>query len=109
MALFMAVTDACDDDVDADEAWLDAALDALAVAPFHGRCTLRDCLVTMTTDYEMPPAMVRRIRSHVAAVPTRQELRLLSTASREDRVQAIRETLEALLAFEDALVTHPRR
>ncbi|MBD3782823.1 MAG: hypothetical protein IE926_07675 [Micrococcales bacterium] len=104
MAIFMAVTDACEDDVDADDVWLDAALHAMAEAPPGGRATLRDCLVTMIQDYDMPPRMVRRIRSGVADLPPSRSWRELHLASDEERVRWIRETLLALIAFEDALI-----
>lgn len=100
MALFVAVTDRVE--TGDGEDWLDAVLEVMRRAPHHGRCTLRDCLDSMTGDWELLPAQLDRVRAGVRDVPARPPLLDLEGTPAE-LSEAVLGTLEALIAFEDAL------
>lgn len=72
MAMFMAVTDAAEEDDGED--WLDAVVDTFTAAGEEARLTLRDCVVDMLQDYELSGYDRRRLRGAVAEVPAQAGL-----------------------------------
>jgi hypothetical protein len=75
MGLFCAVTDAAEQAAEDDERWLDGALHVLAHAEEPAACDLRDVLIAIDQDYTLSAHERRRIRSAIATVPDRAELR----------------------------------
>ncbi|WP_392542458.1 hypothetical protein [Oryzobacter telluris] len=100
MMMFMVVTDELEEV--GGHGWLDAALEALATAPEHGRFTMRDCLVAIEEEYDLSPDERRRIRASVAHVPGRPELHELGLEG-ERLTTALLDVLRGVIAFEDAL------
>ena len=99
MAMFMAVTDAAEEDDGED--WLDAVTDTLAAAAEEARFMLRDCVVDMLQDYELSGQDRRRLREAVGKVPARAELHELDLTPEELSV-AILDVLAGVVHFEDS-------
>ncbi|HET7069713.1 MAG TPA: hypothetical protein VFI40_02725 [Nocardioides sp.] len=75
MMLFCDVTDALEDSDEDDLRWLDAAIDVLSTADEGGRCTMRDVLAAIDQDYALHRRESAALRSAIADVPARPELR----------------------------------
>lgn len=75
MALFCLVTDALEDSGKNDSAWLEAAIEVLSAADERGRCTMRDVLAAIDQDYELRRQESGALRSAIADIPVRPELR----------------------------------
>lgn len=104
MALFCAVTDAAEQAAEDDQRWLDAALLVLDHADERAACDLRDVLVAIDQDYTLSAHERRRIRSAIATVPDRAELRDLQLCPTELRAHIL-STLRALADYEATLRT----
>ena len=98
MAMFMAVTDAAEEDDGED--WLDAVTDTFAAAGEEARFTLRDCVVEVLQGYELSGYDRRRLREAVAEVPARTELDELDLTPDELSV-AILDILAGVVHYED--------
>jgi hypothetical protein len=98
MCMFMAVTDAAEEDDGED--WLDAVIDTLSTAPDEARFTLRDCVIDMLQDYDLSGHDRRRLREAVAKVPARAELHKLDLTPEELSV-AILDILAGVVHYED--------
>ena len=99
MAMFMAVTDAAEED-DGDD-WLDAVVDTFTAASEEARFTLRDCVVDMLQDYELSGYDRRRLRGAVAEVPAQAGLDERGLAPQELSA-AILDILAGVALYEDA-------
>lgn len=83
MALFNLVADAIEASEVDDSGWLDALLDVLATADASARCEIRDVLATIDKDYKVSRGERARLRSAIAPIPERPELRDLRLTSAE--------------------------
>ena len=91
MELFALVTDTLER-AELDESWwLDTAVDVLATADEPARFDLRDVLAAIDQDYSLGSRERSRIRSAVAPIPERAELRDLDLSATElgDQVMSI--------------------
>ena len=75
MMLFCLVTDALEDSDEDDPAWLEAAIVVLSRADESGRCTMRDVLAAIDQDYQLHRQESAALRTAIADVPARPELR----------------------------------
>lgn len=75
MMLFSEVTDAVEDSDEDDPAWLEAAIGVMSTADERGRCTMRDVLAAIDHDYELHRQESASLRTAIADVPARPELR----------------------------------
>lgn len=91
MDLFGLVTDTLENSSADDSRWLDAAIDVLSTADEAGRCEMRDVLVAIDHDYQLERRERRSIRSAIAPIPDRPELRdqQLETPELRDCVMSI--------------------
>ena len=99
MAMFMAVTDAAEEDDGED--WLDAVVDTFRAAGEEARFTLRDCVVDILQDYELSGYDRRRLRDAVAKVPARAQLHELDLTPDELSV-AILDILAGVALYEES-------
>jgi hypothetical protein len=74
MELFCLVTDELERSEVDDPRWLDAALDVLATDE-SSQCEMRDVLAAIDQDYTLRPRDRAQLRSAVASIPDRPELR----------------------------------
>ncbi|UUZ58265.1 hypothetical protein [Nocardioides sp. B-3] len=91
MELFCLVTDTLEECEPGDSRWLDAALVVLSTADDAAGFDLRDVLMAIDQDYELSSRERSRIRSAVAPIPKRAELRDLELSAAElgDQVMSI--------------------
>lgn len=75
MMLFSDVTDAVEDSDEDDPAWLETAIGVMSTAGECGRCTMRDVLTAIDQDYQLRRVESASLRTAVADVPARPELR----------------------------------
>ncbi len=75
MMLFCDVTDALEDSDEDDPAWLEAAIGVFSTTDESGRCTMRDVLAAIDQDYELHRRESAALRTAIADVPARPELR----------------------------------
>lgn len=103
MMLFSIVVDALEDCPPDDSRWLDAAVHTLQKADECATYDIRDVLMAIAGDYEISSSERARIRTAVAQVPERAELRDLDLSAGElsEHVMAI---LSACRTYEAALV-----
>ncbi|MGC3994526.1 MAG: hypothetical protein QM779_10530 [Propionicimonas sp.] len=100
MMLYSLVTDVVQDSDEDDHDWLDAAIEALAVADETGRCELRDVLEAIDHDYSIDAAESRRLRAALADVPPRADILDLNLAGQE-LVHHVMSTLDTCRAYDE--------
>ncbi len=103
LRLFSAVVEEMEEsDVD-DWGWLDAAVEVLRTGDEYARADLRDVLVAVDHDYDLPAAERRRLRAAVAGVPEVPELRDQNDLTTDELAARVGSILRACLAYEDAV------
>jgi len=85
MELFSLVVDELEDSSEDDFRWLEAAVEVLSTADEAGRYEVRDVLVAIDNDYSLSPRERATIRSAIAPVAARSELRDLQLGPAELR------------------------
>jgi|GEM_PF-832118 len=83
MALFCLVTDALEDSDEDDTEWLEVAIGVMATADERGCCTMRDVLAAIDDDYELRRQERAALRTAIADMPARPELRDLRLEPQE--------------------------